>query len=91
MNTHTGGKPPQPKNWSRNTLVLFAALLGLGLLMLIGRIIALPDVSLGQMIFPTLGGLFIAVALVVLVRKDQRERTQMTPQEKNRQDQGTPQ
>jgi membrane associated rhomboid family serine protease len=86
MNTHTDGKPTR----RRGTVVFFAVLLGLGLLMLIGRMLALPGFSAGEAIFPALGGLFIAVALAVIVLRDRRERAEMTPEERNRQDQGMP-
>ena len=86
MNSHRSGTPPR----RRSTVVFFAVLLGLGLLMLIGRMIALPGFSAGEAIFPALGGLFIAVALAVIVRRDRAERAQMTPEERERQDQGVP-
>ncbi|HYG85896.1 MAG TPA: hypothetical protein VD978_06530 [Azospirillum sp.] len=86
MNAHTGGKPSR----RRSTAFFFAVLLGLGLLMLIGRMVALPGFSLGEAIFPALGGLLIAVALAFIVVRERRERARMPPEERNRQDQGTP-
>lgn len=86
MNSHTSGRPPR----RRSTVVFFGVLLGLGLLMLIGRMVALPGFSFGEAILPALGGLFIAIALAVIVRRDRAERAHMTPEERNRQDQGVP-
>ncbi len=86
MNANTHGKPARRKG----TAVFFAVLLGLGLLMLVGRMLALPGFDAGQAIFPILGGLFIAIALAVIVMRDRRERAEMTAEERNRQDQGMP-
>lgn len=86
MNAHTDGKPTR----RRSTVVFFAVLLGLGLLMLIGRMLALPGFNAGEAIFPALGGLFIAVALAVIVLRDRRERAELTPEERDRQDRGMP-
>lgn len=86
MNPHTDGKPPR----RRNTVIIFAALLGFGLLMLVGRMLALPGMDLGDAVFPILGGLFIAVALAVIVLRDRRERAALNAERRNRQDQGMP-
>lgn len=91
MNSHTrdgaAGRKPARR---RSTMVFFAVLLGLGLLILVGRMLALPGFTFGEAIFPILGGVFIAVALAVIVRRDRREQAQLTAEERNRQDQGMP-
>ena len=71
-------------------MVFFAVLLGLGLLMLVGRMLALPGFTFGEAIVPVLGGLAMAAALAVIVTRDRRERAQMTREERNSQDQGMP-
>ncbi|HYH39287.1 MAG TPA: hypothetical protein VD860_13770 [Azospirillum sp.] len=86
MNSHIQDKPAR----RRGTVVFFAVLLGLGLLMLVGRMLALPGFTVGEALFPILGGVFIAAALAVIVMRERRERAHMTPEERNRQDQGTP-
>ena len=91
MNSHTQHTPPGGRPARRRSPVMFfAVLLGLGLLLLAGRMLALPGFTFGEAIFPILGGVFIAVALAVIVRRDRREQAQLTAEERNRQDHGMP-
>ncbi|MBP2230717.1 hypothetical protein [Azospirillum agricola] len=85
MTSNTG-----PKGSRRTPRLLFAGLLVVGLLMLVARTVARPDVGFGEMVFPALGGLAIAAAIVVIVRRDRSERDALPPQERGRQDQGMP-
>ncbi|MCG5243190.1 hypothetical protein [Azospirillum doebereinerae] len=74
----------------RTPKLLFAGLLVIGLLMLVARTVARPDVSVAEMVFPALGGLAIAAAIVVIVRRDRQERDSLPPNARSRQDQGMP-
>ncbi len=72
------------------SLRLLLALLVLGLVMLGSRALALPNIGMGEMIIPMLGGLFVAVAIVMIVRRDRADRDALPPSRRNRQDQGMP-
>lgn len=79
------------RNPPRNrSLRLLLALLVLGLVMLGSRALALPNIGMGEMIIPMLGGLFVAVAIVMIVRRDRADRDALPPSRRNRQDQGMP-
>lgn len=86
MTPHTHDTPKR----RRSTVVFFAVLLALGLLMLVGRMLASPGFSLGEAVFPVLGGAAIAAALAFIVLRERRERAHMSPEERARQDHGTP-
>ncbi|QCG88452.1 hypothetical protein [Azospirillum sp. TSH100] len=77
--------PPRHRSWR-----LLLALLVLGLVMLGSRVLALPNIGMGEMIVPLLGGLFVAVAIVLIVRRDRADRAALPPSRRNRQDQGMP-
>lgn len=85
MNSTSGGNRPR-----RNSALLFVALLVAGLAMLAIRVVARPDVSLGEMVLPFLGGLLVAGAVFVIVRRDRQERDSLPPDQRDRQDQGVP-
>ncbi|MBY6262260.1 hypothetical protein EI613_10075 [Azospirillum sp. 412522] len=72
------------------SLRLLLALLVLGLVMLASRVLALPNIGMGEMIVPLLGGLFVAVAIVLIVRRDRADRDALPASRRNRQDQGMP-
>ncbi|GLR79534.1 hypothetical protein GCM10007856_22090 [Azospirillum oryzae] len=85
MTPKSDGRP------SRNrSLRLLLALLVLGLVMLASRVLALPNIGMAEMIIPMLGGLFVAVAIVLIVRRDRADRDALPPSRRNRQDQGMP-
>ncbi|AWU94030.1 hypothetical protein [Azospirillum ramasamyi] len=72
------------------SLRLMLALLVLGLVMLGSRVLALPNIGMAEMIIPMLGGLFVAIAIVMIVRRDRAERDSLPPSRRNSQDQGMP-
>lgn len=78
-------KPPRNRS-----LRLLLALLVLGLVMLGSRALALPNIGMAEMIIPLLGGLLVAVAIVMIVRRDRADRDALPPSRRNRQDQGMP-
>ncbi len=85
MTSNTGGRRSR-----RTPRLLFAGLLVVGLVMLVARTVMRPDVSVGEMIFPALGGLAMAAAIAVIVRRDRSDRDHLPLSERNRQDHGTP-
>ncbi|WP_147395100.1 hypothetical protein [Azospirillum cavernae] len=85
MTPNTGSKRSH-----RAPRLLFAGLLFAGLLMLVARTASRPDVSLGEMLFPAIGGLVVLAAIAVIVRQDRRERDALPPAQRDRQDHGTP-
>jgi len=74
----------------RTPKLLFAGLLVVGLVMLVARTVARPDVSVAEMAIPALGGLAIAAAIAFMVRRDRQDREQLPSSERARQDQGMP-
>jgi hypothetical protein len=86
MNAPSNGAPRRRKT----SAVVFAVLLLAGLLMLAVRLVARPDVSIGEAVLPVLGGIAIAVALAVMVRRDRQERDSLPTDQRDRQDHGTP-
>jgi len=82
--------PQEKPRWRRSSVLVFAGFLALGLLMLAGRFAALPGLDFGQVVLPLLGGIGMAAALAVIVLRDRRERAELPPEERDRQDQGTP-
>ncbi|AWK90016.1 hypothetical protein [Azospirillum thermophilum] len=86
MSRETGDRRPG----RGKPVLLFAALLIAGLAMLGMRVLARPDVGLGDMILPFLGGLLIAGAIAMIVRRDRRDRESLPPSVRDRQDHGTP-
>lgn len=89
MTPESDGRSPhrQPRHRSWRLLL---ALLVLGLVMLASRALSLPNVGMGEMIVPLLGGLFVAVAIVLIVRRDRADRAALPPSRRDRQDQGMP-
>lgn len=85
MTSNTGSGRSRRTPW-----LLFAGLLVLGLVMLVARTVMRPDVGLGEMVFPALGGLVIAAAIAVIVWRDRSERDRLPPSERDRQDRGNP-
>lgn len=85
MTSKSDGRPPRNRS-----LRLLLALLVLGLVMLASRALALPNVGMAEMIIPLLGGLFVAVAIVLIVRRDRADRDALPPSRRDRQDQGMP-
>lgn len=53
----------------RKSALLFAGLLAVGLLTLVGRLLARPDISVGEIAWPVLGGVAVAAALYWMVRQ----------------------
>lgn len=89
--TSDNGSGSQGNGRPRTPKLLFAGLLLVGLLMLVARTVARPDVGFGEMVIPALGGLAIAAAIAVIVRSDRKSReAQALPPERVRQDQGMP-
>ncbi|CAO3352471.1 hypothetical protein [Azospirillum palustre] len=89
MTPESDGRPT--RNPARHrSLRLLLALLVLGLVMLASRVLALPNIGMGEMIVPLLGGLFVAVAIVLIVRRDRADRDALPPSRRDRQDQGMP-
>lgn len=82
----SGGQPPR----RRSSITIFVALLALGLVMLVGRMLAMPTVSLGEIIVPVLGGIAMAAAIGFIVLRDRRERAALPPSRRDSQDQGMP-
>ncbi|MBP2297831.1 hypothetical protein [Azospirillum picis] len=76
---------PRRRSWP-----ILLGLLLLGLVMLAARALALPNVGMTEMILPLLGGLVVAVAIVVIVRRDRAERSALPPSRRDRPDQGMP-
>jgi len=89
MTPKSDGGPPRSPSPNRS-LRLLLGLLVLGLVMLASRALALPNIGMGEMILPLLGGLFVAVAIVLIVRRDRADRDALPPSRRNRPDQGTP-
>ncbi|PWC33291.1 hypothetical protein [Azospirillum sp. TSO35-2] len=85
MTSNSGSGRSRRASWR-----LFLGLLVLGLVMLVARALALPNMSMGEMVIPLIGGLFVAVAIVVIVRRDRADRNALPPSQRNRQDQGNP-
>ncbi len=83
---------PTPANPTpnRKTRLLFAALLVVGLVMLVVRTATRPDVSAGEMLVPALGGLAVAGVIALIVRQDRRDRAALPANQRDRQDHGTP-
>ncbi len=86
MSPNTGG--PRPR--LRNSVAVFTALLVGGLLLLVLRMLAMPTVSLGEILLPLLAGVAMAVAIGYMVLRDRRERNALPPSERDSQDQGMP-
>lgn len=86
MSRETGDRRPG----RGKSVLLFAALLIAGLAMLGMRVLARPDVGLAEMILPFLGGLLIAGAIAMIVRRDRQDRESLPPSVRDRQDHGTP-
>lgn len=86
MGPTSGGQPPR----RRNSVIVFVALLAIGLVMLVGRMLARPDVSVGELIVPALGGAAMAAAIGYIVLRDRRERASLPPSKRDSQDQGMP-
>jgi len=86
MNPNSGGQPPR----RRSSVAIFAALLIGGLLLLIVRMLAVPTVSLWEVILPVLGGIGMAAAIAVIVMRDRRERNALPQSERDSQDRGMP-
>ncbi|WP_042442914.1 hypothetical protein [Azospirillum sp. B510] len=85
MTSKPEGGQPRHRSWR-----LLLALLLLGLVMLASRALALPNVGMAEMIVPLLGGLFVAVAIVLIVRRDRADRDALPPSRRDRPDQGMP-
>lgn len=81
--------PSRPPKHSRSTVVL-VLLLGLGLLMMFGRMLVQPGVGLGDLVLPLLVGTVMAVGIILIIRRDRRERARLPPSQRDRMDQGTP-
>ncbi|HYD66638.1 hypothetical protein [Azospirillum sp.] len=86
MNAPSNGAPRRRKT----SAVVFAVLLLAGLLMLAIRLVARPDVTIGEAALPVLGGIAIAVALAVMVRRDRQDRDSLPAARQDRPDQGSP-
>ena len=86
MDPTSGGQPPR----RRNSTTIFVALLAIGLLMLVVRMLVRPDVSVGELVVPVLGGLAMAAAIGFIVIRDRRDRAAMPPSRRDSQDQGMP-
>lgn len=86
MNPPSNGAPRRRKT----SVVVFAALLLGGLLLLAIRLVARPDITVGEAVLPVLGGIAIAVALAVMVRRDRQDRDSLPASQRDRQDHGTP-
>ncbi|WP_448203079.1 hypothetical protein [Azospirillum sp. sgz302134] len=82
----SGGQTPR----RRSSVAVFAALLIGGLLLLVVRMLAMPEVSFGEILVPALGGIAMAAAIAVIVLRDRRERAAMPPSRRDSQDQGMP-
>lgn len=85
MTPKSGGGHPRRRSWP-----LLLGLLVLGLVMLASRALALPNIGMAEMILPLIGGLLVAVAIVVIVRRDRADRSALPPSKRDRQDQGMP-
>lgn len=81
---------PGPSPRRRTSTTIFVALLIGGLLLLVIRMLAMPTVSVGEIILPLLAGIGMALAIGVMVMRDRRERNALPPSERNRQDHGMP-
>lgn len=86
MNPNTGGQPPR----RRNSVIVFAALLIGGLLILVIRMVAMPTVSVGDIVLPLVVGVLMALAIAYMVRRDRRDRDSLPPSQRDSQDQGMP-
>ncbi|HYH19328.1 MAG TPA: hypothetical protein VD995_11990 [Azospirillum sp.] len=86
MNAPSNGAPRR----RRTSAVVFAVLLLGGLLLLAIRLVARPDITIGEAAIPVLGGIAIAVALAVMVRRDRQDRDSLSADRRDRPDQGTP-
>lgn len=86
MNPNTGGQPPR----RRNSVIVFAALLIGGLLLLVVRMVAMPTVSVGEIVLPLVGGVLMALGIAYIVRRDRRERDSLPQSQRDSQDQGMP-
>lgn len=70
--------------------MVFVALLVGGLLLLAVRMVAAPGVNAVDMLLPIVGGVLIALAIALMVRRERNQRRRMTPEERNRPEEGMP-
>lgn len=86
MNAPSNGAPRR----RRTSVMVFAALLLGGLALLAIRLIARPDVSIGEAALPVLGGIAMVAVLAIMVRRDRRERNALPASKRDQPDQGMP-